>query len=103
MSTRARRLFNLDGIEIICSDDIQREVEYCVSSGEDFRLPEVRTAVSSPVFRERTPRDKETSSYLESQRMDLNRTPRERRDFFQKVTSDTESITYVYFSSYVHE
>ena len=111
MSTRARRLFTLDGDEIFYCEHIQRDVEYCVSSGEDFRLPEVRSAISYSVFREQTPRDRGRSREVQSKRLDSTHTSVEQRGLLQKTTSHTEtnkrmlvdSTTYVYISHDTYE
>lgn len=90
MSARARRLFDLDGLEIFYTEDIERDVEYCVSSGEDFRLPEVRPVSSFPIYRERTPPGRSASSGTESARMDSNRTSAERRDPYGTTKTQTK-------------
>lgn len=90
MSTRARRLFNLDGAEIFYSEYIQRDLEYCVSSGEDFRTPEVRPVLTYPIYRERTPRGRSASSETESARADSNRTTAERRDLYGTTKGQTK-------------
>jgi hypothetical protein len=39
MPIRARRLFDANGLEIFHSEEIQRDKEYYVSSGENFKNP----------------------------------------------------------------
>jgi hypothetical protein len=37
MPTRARRLFDANGLEIYHSEEIRRDMEYYVSAGENFK------------------------------------------------------------------
>ncbi len=96
----ARRLFDSDGQEIFRSKHIQRDEEYYVSSGENFKSYEARTEVSYQRALNQVNRRQKESSETEPISDD---TKLVRQELYQKASSHTgtservlvESTTYV--------
>ncbi|CAF1168478.1 unnamed protein product [Didymodactylos carnosus] len=83
MPRRARRLFNANGNEILSSEDIQRDMEYCVSSGEKFKNP-LKTIAAKPS----SPIDEKSQSPEEEEELQPpdDEEPRIRRQRHRRVS-----------------